>query len=175
MKIVVVYESMFGNTKTVAEAIAEGLADAGEVKVGTVDELSPDVARDAGLIVVGGPTHAHGMAKPNAHESLASDESYQQYGQVLPGEESLRGWLERLPEGHATAAAFDTRYQKPMFLTGSAAKQIGIILKGKGHSLVEARSFFVAGVGGPLADGERERALAWGRQLAAQGSATVAA
>ena len=30
MKIVVVYESMFGNTKTAAEAIAEGLGDAGE-------------------------------------------------------------------------------------------------------------------------------------------------
>ena len=97
MKIVVVYESMFGNTKTVAEAIAEGFADAGEVKIGTVDELSPDEARDAGLIVAGGPTHAHGMAKPNVHESLASDESYQQYGQVLPGEVSLRDWLERLP------------------------------------------------------------------------------
>jgi len=175
MKIVVVYESMFGNTKTVAEAIAEGLADAGEVKIGTVDELSPDEARDTGLIVAGGPTHAHGMAKPNAHESLASDESYQQYGQVLPGEVSLRDWLERLRDGHAKAAAFDTRYEKPMFLTGSAAKKIGIILKSKGHSVVEAHSFFVEAVGGPLGDGERERAVAWGRELAAQGSATVGA
>jgi hypothetical protein len=150
------------------------LGDAGEVKIGTVDELSPDEARDAGLIVAGGPTHAHGMAKPNAHESLASDDSYRD-GQVLPGEESLRNWLERLPDGHAKAAVFDTRYDKPMFLTGSAAKKIAIILKSKGHSLVEAHSFFVEAVGGPLADGERERALAWGRQLAAQGSATVAA
>jgi Flavodoxin len=175
MKIVVVYESMFGNTKTVAVAIAEGLGEAGEVKIGTVDELSPDDARDAGLIVAGGPTHAHGMAKPNAHESLASDDSYREYGHVLPGEENLRNWLEQLPEDHAKAAAFDTRYDRPMLLTGSAAKKIASILKSKGHSLVEVQSFFVAGVGGPLADGERERALAWGRELAAQGSATVAA
>lgn len=175
MKIVVVYESMFGNTKTVAEAIAEGLRDAGEVKIGTVDELSPDGARDAGLIVAGGPTHAHGMAKPNAHESLASDDSYREYGHVLPGEENLRNWLERLPEGQAKAAAFDTRYDRPMLLTGSAAKKIAIILRSKGHSLVEPHSFFVAGVGGPLADGERERALAWGRELAAHASATLAA
>jgi Flavodoxin len=174
MKIVVVYESMFGNTKTVAEAIAEGLGDAGEVKIGTVDEFSPDEARDASLIVAGGPTHAHGMAKPNAHKSLASDDSYPGYGHVLPGDENLSNWLERLPEGHAKAAAFDTRYRKPMFFTGSAAKKIAIILKNRGHSLVEAQSFFVEGVGGPLADGERERALAWGRELAAQGSATVA-
>jgi len=62
-----------------------------------------------------------------------------------------------------------------MFLTGSAAKKIAIIVKSKRHSVVEAQSFFVKRVGGPLADGERERALAWGRQLAAEGSATVAA
>ena len=119
------------------------MGDAGEVKIGNVDELSPDEVRDAGLIVAGGPTHAHGMAKPNAHKSLAGDESYQQYGQVLPGEETLRDWLERLPEGYAKAAAFDTRYRKPMFVTGSAAKKIGIILKSKGHSVVAAHSFFV--------------------------------
>jgi hypothetical protein len=41
MKIVVVYESMFGNTKTIAEGIAAGFREAGEVKIGTVDVLSP--------------------------------------------------------------------------------------------------------------------------------------
>jgi menaquinone-dependent protoporphyrinogen IX oxidase len=41
MKIVVVYESMFGNTKTIAEGIAEGFGEAGEMKIGTVDDLSP--------------------------------------------------------------------------------------------------------------------------------------
>ena len=40
MKIVIVYESMFGNTKTIAEGIAEGFREAGEVKIGTVDALS---------------------------------------------------------------------------------------------------------------------------------------
>jgi flavodoxin len=34
MKTVVVYESMFGNTKAIAEAIAEGLGGAGEVALG---------------------------------------------------------------------------------------------------------------------------------------------
>ena len=56
VKIVLVYESMFGNTKAIGEGIAEGLREAGEVRSGSVDELSPDEAQDATLIVAGGPT-----------------------------------------------------------------------------------------------------------------------
>jgi len=63
MKFVVVYESMFGNTETIAKAIAAGLSEAGEVKLGTVDALSPEEVQDAALFVAGGPTHAHGMAR----------------------------------------------------------------------------------------------------------------
>jgi hypothetical protein len=175
MKIVVVYESMFGNTKTIAEGIAEGLRVAGEVTAGTVDGLSPDEVCDAALIVAGGPTHAHGMARPGAHQSLAGDDSYAKYGPVLPGRESLRGWLERLPEGRVMAAAFDTRFDKPAWLTGSAAKQIAGRLRGKGYPVTGTRSFFVQATGGPLAGGERERAIAWGRELAAkvEAAATV--
>lgn len=175
MKIVVVYESMFGNTKTIGESIAEGLRDAGEVKVGTVDELSPDEVRDATLIVAGGPTHGLGMARADARQSVAKNASYRKYGPLLPGEESLRGWLERLPAGRAKAVAFDTRFHKPRWLTGSAARKIARRLNGKGYSIIGTESFFVQTTGGPLADGERERAVAWGRELATRARPTVAA
>ena len=167
MKTVVVYESMFGNTRSIANAIAEGLVGAGEVVVGSVDDLSPHEVGDAGLLVAGGPTHGHGMARPNAHQAMAKDGSYAKYGPVLEGEESLRGWLERLPAGRAAAAAFDTRFAKPRWLTGSAATKIAQRLGHKGYSIIETESFFVQTSGGPLADGERERAAAWGRALAA--------
>jgi hypothetical protein len=175
MKIVVVYESMFGNTKTIGERIAEGLREAGEVIVGTVDEVSPDEVRDAALIVAGGPTHAHGMARPNAHQSVAKMDPHHKYGPVLPGRENLHGWLERVPAGRAMAAAFDTRFDKPRWLTGSAAKKIARRLRDRGYSILGAESFFVRTTGGPLADGELERAVAWGRALAAQLRSTVAA
>jgi len=175
VKIVVVYESMFGNTKTIGEGIAEGLREAGEVKVGTADQLSPDEARDATLIVAGGPTHAHGMARPDAHLSVAKMDPHHKYGPVLPGQESLRGWLERLPAGRATAAAFDTRFAKPRWLTGSAATKIARRLRDKGYSIVATGSIFVETTGGPLAAGERERAVAWGRDLAAAVKPSVAA
>ena len=174
MKVVVVYESMFGNTKTIAEAIAEGLGEAGEVAVGTVDDLPPEVVGAAGLLVVGGPTHAHGMARADARRTVAKDASYAEYGPVLAGQESLRGWLERLPTGQAMAAAFDTRFAKPRWLTGSAATKIAQRLGRKGYQLVGTESFFVQGPGGPLADGERDRAAAWGRALAAKLTATTA-
>src|SRR4029453_14195874 len=167
MRVVVVYESIFGNTKTIAEAIANGLGEGGEVTLGTVDDLSPEVVGDAGLLVAGGPTHAHGMVRPKAHQTIARDRSYAKYGPVLAGQESLRGWLERLPTGQAMAAAFDTRFDKPRWLTGSAATKIAQRLGRKGYTLVGTESFFVQTTGGPLADGERHRAVAWGRQLAA--------
>lgn len=166
MKIVVVYESMFGNTRDIAESIAEGLGTVGDVRVGTVDDLRPDEVRGAALIVVGGPTHAHGMARSGARQSLLKDTT-RKYGPVLPGRESLRSWLDRIPAGGARAATFDTRYDKPAWLTGSAAKKIARRLTGRGYRVVDRRSFFVEAAGGPLAGGERERAAAWGRALAA--------
>ena len=174
MSTVVVYESMFGNTKTIAEAIAEGLRGAGQVTLGSVDDLSPDQAGDASLLVAGGPTHAHGMARANAHQAMAKDASYAKYGPVLAGQESMRGWLERLPTGQAAAAAFDTRFDKPKWLTGSAATKIAQRLRHKGYSIIGTESFFVQTGGGPLADGERERAAAWGRELAAKVQPTIA-
>ena len=174
MRVVVVYESMFGNTKTIAEAITEGLGEAGDVAIGTVDELPPEVVGAAGLLVVGGPTHAHGMARADARQAVAKDASYAKYGPVLAGQESLRGWLERLPTGQAMAAAFDTRFDKPRWLTGSAATKIAQRLRRKGYKLVGTESFFVQTTGGPLAEGERERAIAWGRALAATLQSTIA-
>jgi Flavodoxin len=175
MKLVVVYESMFGNTRTIGEAIAEGLSTAGEVAVGTADDLTPQDVGDAALIVAGGPTQNRGMAKPEARAALARNGSSTKNGTVLPGRESLREWLERLPTGRAAAAAFDTRFDKPAWIVGSAAKEIARQLGDKGYEVVGFQSFFVRKTGGPLADGERERAVAWGRQLATQVKATVAA
>jgi hypothetical protein len=158
MKFVVVYESMFGNTETIARAIAAGLSEAGEVKLGSVDALSPVEVQDAALFV-----------------AIAGERSYRRYGPVQPGQESLRGWIGRLTVGPARAVAFDTRFDKPMWITGSAAKKIAARLERKGYSVIEARSFFVEATGGPLAEGERDRAFEWGRELGAKATSAAAA
>jgi flavodoxin len=56
---VVVYESVYGDTRAVAEAVAEGLGGAEAVHVHDAQRA----IAGARLIVVGGPTHMHGLAR----------------------------------------------------------------------------------------------------------------
>lgn len=163
MKIVVVFESMFGNTQVIAEGIAEGLGSAGEVTVGNVDEIAAESVGDADLIVLGGPTHVHGMARMSTRFPKQDNAKY---APPLPGHEVLRNWIDRMPKGSAEVAAFDTRFDKAAWLTGSAAKKIARKVASKGYHVVAIESFFVVGGDGPLADGERARAVAWARDLA---------
>jgi len=68
MRAVIVYESMFGSTKKVAEAIAEGLAGCAEVSVVPVTSAGAHTLDGADLVLVGGPTHAHGMSRPGTRK-----------------------------------------------------------------------------------------------------------
>lgn len=66
MRAVIVYESMFGSTRYVAEAIAEGLADCAEVSVVPVAHANAEVLDGVDLLVVGAPTHLHGLPRPSS-------------------------------------------------------------------------------------------------------------
>ena len=79
MRAVVVYESMYGNTHQVADAIGAGLGTAFDVRVVPVSLAGPEVLADADLVVVGGPTHAHGMSR--AATRKAAVRSREQAGQ----------------------------------------------------------------------------------------------
>jgi len=160
MDIVVVYESLFGNTKTIAEAIAEGLREAGPVTIGDVDTIDPDAARSARMVVAGGPTHAHGMVRAMSRHPKGK------YPPVLPGTRILSEWISSLGLSPGLAAAFDTRFDKPKWITGAASKKIVRLLAKQGRSAFGAESFLVSGTAGPLLVGERERAVSWGRSLA---------
>ena len=59
MRVVIVYESMFGNTHLIADAIAEGLAPGNEVTVVPVAQAGRELLDGADLVVAGGPTHIH--------------------------------------------------------------------------------------------------------------------
>src|SRR5689334_5306503 len=113
MNVVVVYESMFGNTRVIAEAIAEGLAEVGAVTVGSVDALAPQAARGAALIVAGGPTHAHGMVSAATHRAAVNDTKHHA---EVSGQALLRDWISQLPDLTCMGASFDTRFRKPRWL-----------------------------------------------------------
>jgi len=73
MRAVVVYESMFGNTRTVAEAIAEELRDAMDVEVLRADQATDLRMHSVDLFVVGAPTHAWGSTSSEHPEGLSRE------------------------------------------------------------------------------------------------------
>src|SRR4051812_20308374 len=117
MTAIVVYESLYGNTRDVAEAIASGLGDA--VVVSVQDAVSQ--VTKAELLVVGGPTHVHGLTSRRSRTAGVENA----HGDLEPGAgdgPGLRDWLADLPRAaNAQAAAFDTRAHGPRALTVSAA------------------------------------------------------
>jgi flavodoxin len=146
MRVLIVYDSVHGNTEKVAQAVGDALA--GEVRVQRPEgaEGTPTVEA-VELLIVGSPTHGGWFT------------------------EAIKGWLDQLP---ATAlrvtrvAAFDTR-TPPTILSrifGFAAPRIADRLEKKGGTLlVPPEGFVVQGIKGPLRGGELERAAAWAKGL----------
>ena len=160
-RALVVYESMFGNTEIVARQIAAGLSETVDVDV---VRAGPDVVvgEDVALLVVGGPTHAFGLTRASTRDSAGQQGAPVDVARA-PG---LREWLEDLPLTTCRVAAFDTRIHRPG-VPGSAARAAERRLgKAGGRVTSPAMSFWVSGTHGPLAAGEADRALSWGRLLA---------
>lgn len=148
MKSLVVYGSRYGNTRRVAEAIAEALGKHGPVQLAAAENLPTILPGQADLVVVGGPTEAHRMT------------------------EAVTQLFDRMAEGAlegVAAAAFDTRVRWPLFLSGSAGRGIVKKLELAGAQVLgPAVSFFVGGKPPMLEPGELEEAAVWAASLAAK-------
>jgi len=168
MRAVVVYESMYGNTHLVAESIGKGLRTAYEVDVVPVGKADRDLMEAADLIVVGGPTHAHGMSRDRTRQAAVADADKPDQNLTLdPDAEGpgLRDWVPGLPATRAKAAAFDTRIDMPAVLTGRASKGIGRLLRHHGFEVIAEPESFLVTKESHLETGEATRAEQWGRQL----------
>jgi len=164
MRVLVMYESMFGNSERVARAVAEGLGAVAEVAVRDVTvALAGDVPIGIDLLVVGGPTHALSMSRPSTRE-----EAIRQGAEHGLASRGLREWLEGLPADlhRLPYAVFDTRVSRARRLPGSAARSASRILR-RHHGIPVAtpESFFVEDVEGPLGEDELGRARSWGAQI----------
>src|SRR4029453_11484910 len=111
MRALVVYESMFGNTQAIADAVAEGLGahlPVDAVEVGAAPALVGD---DVALLVVGGPTHAFGMSRQGTRQDAGKQA---EHGLVSAGI-GLREWLAAVHESAGSVAppAVDTRDAPP--------------------------------------------------------------
>jgi flavodoxin I len=142
VKTLVVYDTLYGNTAQVAEAV--GAAVAGECQILSIDRANTSELGSFDLAIVGAPT---------------------QGGRAT---QAMQAFLVRVPalEG-ARIAVFDTRLRaRWVKVFGYAAGKIAERMKSLGATLVaEPKGFIVEGKKGPLADGELERAAAWARSL----------
>lgn len=169
MRTFVVFESMYGNTRHVAEEIGHGMSVISNATVGTTRDIGAEDIRNADLLIVGGPTHVHGMmsnaSRRGAIEAAETDDTITLDPSV--DAVALRQWIKELPKRSAgLCATFDTRLDKSAIITGSAAKDIAKRLDRHGFTVVaEPESFFVADSEGPLLEGEAHRARLWGETL----------
>lgn len=172
-RIVVVYESMFGNTRLVAEAIAEGIRATLPVTLVPIAQAG-GIPDDIDVLIVGGPTHVHGMSRP---ESRAEAKTWAASEKPLDLDEAwhetgVREWLAGGPPRPHLFAAFDTRVDMPRLFTGSAAAVIDRKLAKVGGSRLSPPMSFLVDKDSRLEDGEIERARAWGAALTSPLAAT---
>ncbi|MGB3459659.1 MAG: flavodoxin family protein [Halobacteriota archaeon] len=158
MKALVIYDSVFGNTEQIAQAIGNALGSQEDVEILRVSNVKPEQLTGLKLLIIGSPTR---QFRPTA---------------------AINNLLKRIPKNGlkgVKVAAFDTRFTMsaieesrvlPLFvrLFGYAAKPISDRLKKKGGELIiPLEGFFVEGIEGPLKEGELERAADWAKKIIA--------
>lgn len=169
MRALVIYESMFGNTRDVAQAVADGVGSRMPVELIEVADAPSVIPADVALVMIGGPTHAHGLSSPKSRADAAGRAG----DKLVSRGGGLADWLDDVSaaSGPVAAVAFDTRIKGPGLLWGSAAKAATKLLKARHFSVIaQPESFLVGGPTGPMFNrieaGERERATAWGAAIA---------
>jgi flavodoxin len=151
MSILIVYDSIFGNTGQVAKAMADELERTHAVKLASVQEARTLDLGGVDLLLVGSPTRGF-RPTPEIQEFASRSD---------------------LPK---RAAVFDTRidldtiHPAPLRWVvqagGYAADRLANELNEQGCTLVgEPEGFVVLGQEGPLRDNELPRAAAWARSL----------
>ncbi len=143
MKVLIVYDSVYGNTEQIARAIGEAITN--DVRVLHAREAEPSELQGIDLLIAGAPTQG---GRPT---------------------QAMQDFLKRVSESDIkgmNVATFDTRISaKWVGIFGYAAGRIAKNLKKKGGALLlDPEPFFVEGTQGPLKEGELERAAAWAQE-----------
>ena len=162
MKAMVVYDSVYGNTgqigNAIGTAIGAALGSPEDVQVVKAADARPEQLVGLSLLVVGSAT--------------------QRFSPLGATSRFLKS-IRRNGLAGIKVAAFDTRFpvseiERVRILTffvrlfGYAAEPIAKRLqKAGGELVVPAEGFYVAATKGPLLEGELERAADWARQIVA--------
>lgn len=155
MKTLVVYYSKFGNTRRLAEVVAEAITKAGHVRVINIDQLAVSDLDGADLVVMGTPTHAFSVPQ------------------------AVRSILDAQPPGilaGKSVAAFDTTVKPwPLRWMRASPKLLRRLRALGGKPVARPQTFFVKlhntqGTGeiNLLLDCEMEQARQWADQITGQ-------
>lgn len=161
MKILIAYDSVFGNTREIAVAIHRALSDKHQADILSVNEVNPQKAASADFLIVGSPTRGF---RPTP---------------------AISRFLKSIPKAELSGkpvAAFDTRIKLDdinskalRFMVkkgGYAAKPIAAqLIKKGGVQMADPEGFYVKGEEGPLYEGETDRAMRWAKELLLKTSA----
>ena len=157
MKALIIYDSVFGNTGKVAQAIGETISTnlQGQAQTLQVAKVTQEQLQGLQLLVVGSPTR--GFRPTEAITKLLSEMSKQQLDGVQVAAFDTRILLETI-DSKALRFIVDKG--------GYAASSIAKNLQKKGGDLIaDPEGFLVTGEQGPLKEGELERAETWAQKL----------
>jgi len=150
MKGIVIYDTTYGNTKKIAETIAETLKESGiEVDLFDVEKVEKLSARDYDFLVLGSPTRMSSMSR------------------------AVKGFIGRLKSDewvNKPFIAFDTELADVIEKKGaSAAEKIAERLREKRlNQILPVLKTAVLGIKGPLKENEIERTKEYSRELIAK-------
>ena len=149
MKVLIVYETKYGNTKKVAETIGEAIKEEGnEITVAKVDAVEMDTVKDYEAIVIGSPTYASSQAG------------------------SIKKFISSLiVEPDTKIVVFDTHSGDGISTGGVMRRAVKKMEKQiqKNPNLkkiMNGLQVAVNGIKGPLIEGELEKCEAFGKEIA---------
>ena len=148
----VIYDSVFGNTEKVAQAIGEALGNAAVKKVTDVDQTDLENLK---ILFVGSPTRAFSPTPAIMSFLKGMDKN------------TLLGVKAAVFDTRISMDQTDSKFLKFMIkLFGYADKKIEKALTKTGANLaLESNGFGVTGTEGPLSEGELERAQTWAKRI----------
>lgn len=139
MTTLIIYDTLYGNTQKIAEAISEVFG----AKAVRIQDFQDEMLKGVSLLIMGCPVHGWRPSRP-ASDFLAS----------MPSG-SLKG---------IKVAAFDTRIEG--FFSGSASDKVDKkLVELGGESIVPPGKFIVKGKEGPLVDRELDKANGWAKHI----------
>ncbi|MFW9916065.1 MAG: flavodoxin family protein [Candidatus Thorarchaeota archaeon] len=151
-RALVLYHSLYGNTKAIAISLAKGIEESAIVAdCLSIDEVDLSQIKNYDFLAIGGPTHRIGLSKP------------------------MKAFLQKLKSANPRGMkgfSFDTRNhsrlnkKRWLMLENSAARRIEGKMKRMKISIIQPRqSAIVFGREGPLESGAEDRFRELGKEI----------